>query len=365
MGKRRRNSEWWRRCNVLLLALLLTAQQQVLSATDPTEKGEPNLNSQMFPKRILPTGAKCDDSPLTANAVQLSDNIGLTPVLQQIKDLRSQVEAFSGPATLESLAAKQDLYDTIQHASLIVQRTNLDVDFTLSEIESEESVYHEWLAACLIRRDRVLGGTILASGSSNLALWSTCEALAIPTGNFAATAGIIGVLAGVIPSVASMYALKAASGSRYTSENDPNMLAGVFGSTGNEETRFPKSVWTFLYQVPANETTKRTRQEQLIDRWITDTSIPTFTNRESVRQRDILTASGAHAKALSIDTLNMRLVMLQQLAAEIQKMKRMLLELTMAVDGSKPIGDESKSVGGRRISEQIEVRDSAFNAPAN
>jgi hypothetical protein len=85
MSKRRRNSEWWRCCNVLLLALLLTAPQQVLSATDPNEKGEPNLNSQMFPKKILPTGAKCDDGPLTANAVQLSDNIGLSPVLQHIK----------------------------------------------------------------------------------------------------------------------------------------------------------------------------------------------------------------------------------------------------------------------------------------
>jgi hypothetical protein len=355
MSKRRKNCEWWRCCNVFLLALLLTAQQPVLSATDPNEKGEPNLNSQMFPKKILPTGATCDDSPLTANAVQLSDTIGLSPVLQHIKALRSQVAAYTGSPTLESLAARQDLYETVQQGSLLVQRTNLDVDFTVAEIESEESVYREWLAACLIRRDKVLGGTILASGTSNLALWSTCEALAIPTlgqpGSFIVPAGIVGILAGVVPSVASMYALKAASGSRYTSENDPNMLAGVFGNPGNQETRFPKSVWTFLYQVPANETTNRTRHDQLIDRWITDTSIPTFTNRNSVRQRDILTASGARPKALSIDTLNMRLVMLQQLAAEIQKMKRMLLELTMAVDGSKPIGDDTRNDVGKRKSE--------------
>jgi len=132
-----------------------------------------------------------------------------------------------------------------------------------------------------------------------------------------------------------MYALKAASGKNYTSETNPNMLAKLFGNPGNEETDYPSSVWSFLNQVPATEKTNRTRRDQLIDRWIADTSIPAFTNRESKLQRDILTASGSHPKSLSIDTLNMRMVMLQQLAAEIMKMKRMLLELAMVVEGSK------------------------------
>lgn len=39
------------------------------------------------------------------------------------------------------------------------------------------------------------------------------------------------------------------------------------------------------------------------------------------------------------------------LGAEVQKMERMLLELTMAVDGSKPFGDDSTTVNGKRISE--------------
>lgn len=115
------------------------------------------------------------------------------------------------------------------------------------------------------------------------------------------------------------------------------MLAKVFGNPGNEETDYPDSVWKFLNEVPAKDKTNRSRRDQLIDRWIADTSIPTFTNRESKMQRDILTASGSYPKSLSIDTLNMRMVMLQQLAAEVMKMKRMLLELAMVVEGSKQL----------------------------
>jgi hypothetical protein len=331
----------WRLCRkivtmVLAVVLVPAAYQPVIAKT--SESAETNANTQMFPKRILQTGVNLNVAVLSPNARQLSDSMGLSPMLERIQASRSHVAAFSGAPTLESLAARQDLFDAVQQASIRIQRTNLDVDFTIAEIDSELSVYREWHAACELQRSKALDATIITSGTTNLVLWAACEALTLPVikhPSFITPSGIVGISAGVAPSIASMYALKAAAGKSYKSETNPNMLAKVFGNPGNEETDYPDSVWKFLNEVPAKENTNRSRRDQLIDRWIADTSIPTFTNRESKMQRDILTASGSYPKSLSIDTLNMRMVMLQQLAAEVMKMKRMLLELAMVVEGSK------------------------------
>lgn len=327
-----------RQVAVGLLLAVLVAHQPVKAAGEADEQAEPNLNTQMFPPRILSSGTRLNVPYLSANAIQLSENIGLSSVLQRIQSLRAQVATYQGPSTIESLSTKQDLHDAIQQAVVIIQRTGLEVDYVLAEIYTELSVYREWLAACQLKRNKALDTTVAVSGASNLVLWSVCEALTLPvihTPSYITPSGIMGITAGVIPSIASMYALKASAGKKYTSENDPNMLSKIFGNKVSDDSDYPESVWTFLNQVPAEGKTNRTRRDQLIDRWITDASIPTFTNRDSKRQRDILCASGSHRKSLDIDTLNMRTVMLGQLAGEVQKMKRNLLELAMTIDGSK------------------------------
>jgi len=113
------------------------------------------------------------------------------------------------------------------------------------------------------------------------------------------------------------------------------MLAKLFNYPTSPEIEYPKPVWDFLNSAPADEDTTRTRRDQLIDRWISDKNIPTFTDRNSKKDLDIITASVLQRKGLSIDVLNVRQVMLTQLAAELMKMKRLLLELMMAARDEK------------------------------
>lgn len=87
--------------------------------------------------------------------------------------------------------------------------------------------------------------------------------------------------------------------------------------------------------MPANDPTAKPRFDQIVDRWISDANMPAFTDRHSKGQLDVITASVARRKGLSIGTLTSRQVMLEQLSAEILKMKRLLLEITMAVQGDK------------------------------
>jgi len=89
--------------------------------------------------------------------------------------------------------------------------------------------------------------------------------------------------------------------------------------------------------VPADDRSGKTRRDQLIDRWISDKNISSFTDRSSKKQLDVITASVPQRKGLSITTLTVRQVMLQQLGSEILKMKRMLLEISMVVQGEKRI----------------------------
>jgi hypothetical protein len=64
-------------------------------------------------------------------------------------------------------------------------------------------------------------------------------------------------------------------------------------------------------------------------------NISGFTDRNSKHQLDVITATVAQKKGLSITALTARTVMLQQLSAEVLKMKRFLLELKLVVVGEK------------------------------
>lgn len=115
------------------------------------------------------------------------------------------------------------------------------------------------------------------------------------------------------------------------------MLAKVFNYPTTPDIEYPTVVWQYLNSAPAEETGGKSRKEQLIDRWVADKNIPTFTDRNSRKDLDVITASVSRRKALTIDMLNLRQVMLTQLGAEIMKMKRLLLELIMVARDEKQI----------------------------
>lgn len=300
---------------------------------------EANANTETIPRQILKSGINLNYQGLSSNTLQLADTIKLTPILENIQALKSKVDATRSPS-IENLTARQDLYDARQNALLLVQRTSLEIDFTIAEINAETEVYAAVLATFISDRDKAITRTNAAGFISNGVLWAACEALAIPgykNARFAIPSGILGIPAGVVPSIASMWTLKQLGGKRKKSEVEPNMLAGLFDYPINGEIEFPRSVWLFLNQVPPGDTTGRTRKDQLIDRWIADDNIRDFNDRKSVKTLDVLTASVSHNKALDIGALTARKVMLDQLSAEVLKMKRLLLELAMTVEGAKQL----------------------------
>jgi hypothetical protein len=327
---------------VLFSSLMLHAALPVF-AQDPKMSlvqavSEPQANSQEFPTQILRTGVNITTIQVSPNSIQVADDMRLTPVLQRIQSLRSRIDA-SG-ASPDRSEARLDMMEAKQQAMLLLERTNFEIDYTMAEIAAEQNIYTEILGKFTSDRDKLLTRVNATSFITNGILWAACEGLDIPTNrhpNFSTVSGTMGILAGVVPSIASMYTLKAVNGKKKTSEVEPNMLAKLFGYPVNQDIEYPVSVWRFLNQTPADEPKAKTRHDQLVDRWIKDSNIPNFTSRDNKEQLDVLTASVAQKKGLTISTLSTRQVMLQQLSAEVLKMKRMLLELAMAVQGEKQL----------------------------
>lgn len=327
---------------LLLLTWLHSAAPAYCQATRVAEREheEPGANTVVEPKQILRTGIDLTKKSLSPNTLQLADSIGFTPALKRVEELRRILATMDGALSLEQLDARQDLSEALVDGALIIQRASLDIDFALAEIAAEQEIFSSQIATFSDDRDKAVARTNALSFISNGILWAACEGLAIPTVNeskYAIPSGILGIFAGVIPSIASMYTLRQLSGKKTHSRVDPNMLAKLFGYPTTVDIDYPDSVWTFLTQVPADASISKTRLDNIVDRWISDANMKAFTDRESKRQLDVLTGSAIHKKSINISVLTARRVMLSQLAAEIMKMKRMLLEMSMALHGEKAL----------------------------
>lgn len=308
------------------------------ASIQPGSRVDPSANTTRLPEQILRTGINLSSQGLSSNSRQLAEIILLSPLLEKLESLRAELSK-APPRTLDSLAIRQELLEGRQDAMLLLGKTSLEIDFTLAEIEAELQVYDEILSAYKDERNRTTARTQATGLISNGILWAIAEALTIPgfaNARFSIPSGIIGIPAGVVPSIASLWTLRQMRGKRRTSEQAPNMLSRIFGYPINEDVDYPESVWKFFNSAPP-DAPGRTRFDVLIERWIADANMPAFSDRSSRAQLDVLTASVPRENGMSIDTLTARQVMLRQLAAEVMKMKRMLLELTMVVRGDKDL----------------------------
>jgi len=302
---------------------------------------DPVANSVTVPTQILKTGINLDDTSLSANGAQLAEITGLAPVLTRLQKLRGQVSDIKGaPPTLENLSLRQDYTDAQMEARQIIEQTGLEIDFVLAEIGAERNLYGELLDSLVRKRDALVARSNASSYYTNGVLWAVGEAFDIPTYRYprlSIPSGTISILAGVVPSFFSLWAMHQYNGKKMTSEEDPNMLARIFDYQTPKEVSYPKTVLAFLRDVPPDGSSKKARKEQLIDRWIADNNIPSFTDRKNKALIDAITATVSQPKGLSIETLTARQDMLEQLAGEVMKMKRMLLELSLVAKGDKTI----------------------------
>lgn len=319
----------------LIAALYLHGTLPTYAASDDTLP-----NSVHVPGKILRMKIDLHAASVSPDAVALGDQINITPLLNEIQALRAKLKQKGTADDAEFTNTRLELNEARQEALEIIQQVNLEADYVEAQICEEQSLYADMLQHMTAARDKSIALTNALSFGTNGTLWAICEAIAIPTyahPNLSVPSGIVGILAGVVPTFASFYAMKQVSGKKYSYKEEPNMLTKLFDRPVAMHCEYPDSVWNFLNSVPPNDATGRRRVDQIIDRWIEDKNIPSFTTRTSERQVDLITGTRAIPKTITIDLLSTRQTMLDQLTSEILKMKRLLLELMLAVRGTKHI----------------------------
>jgi hypothetical protein len=314
-----------------LALLFLSGSQFAIANTMP--------NSVHVPGKILQVKIDLRSPSMSPEAVAFGDQLGLTPLLSRIQSLRAQMRGRDNNDP-EIHTLRIALNEARQEALEIVTQVDLEADYVEAQIVEEQSLYADMLQHMTTERDRSVAITNAVSFGTNGALWAACEAIAIPTYKqpiLSIPSGILGVLAGVIPSFASFYAMKQVSGKKYSYKEEPNMLSKLFDRPVGLHCEYPDSVWNYLTAVPPNDPSGKRRVDQIIDRWIEDNNIPSFNSRTNARQVDLVTGTKSIPKTLTIDLLSTRQTMLDQLTSEVLKMKRLLLELMLAVRGTKQI----------------------------
>lgn len=292
------------------------------------------INSQEFPKKILHTGTKLFSPSVSPNAVQLAEQLDLLPLLLEIEATEQKLEAMDEHDP-DSLTVRVQLLSLRDKARTIIQKANLEVDYILALLVEEENVNSELLDAFLDKNDKVITRANALGFGINSLLWPVSAAFSLVDDLL--VSGIVGIPAGVVPIMTSGYALLRVRGGHYSAPADPNLLSKLFERPVAPEMEYPKSVWTFLNTVPAEGSNGKTRLEHILAHWIMDKNIPDFTDKHAKKQIDIITGSIQQKKTLTLAILRHRQVMFKQLAGEISKMNRLLLELMMVLEGSKHI----------------------------
>jgi hypothetical protein len=270
-------------------------------------------------------------------AVQLADLLHITDKLKRLHQLQQQVQQ-SGDQK-PSVELRQDLADLKLELLTTIEQTRLEIDFVASEIEEENARFFEWLKTFEEDRDNRVNRANAWAFRTNGVLWAVAEALDIPTyrtPKYSISSGAIGIVAGLVPSVFSAYALRSGSGEKYERNAHPNMLSKVYGFPTHEGIEYPETVWTYL-NTPPPGTDKRSRREMLIDHWITDINIHIFKN--GVTKDDLILLTGASQPKVTIELLHDRMTMLSEVEAATQQMSRPLLEINMAMQGKKKLPD--------------------------
>jgi hypothetical protein len=108
------------------------------------------------------------------------------------------------------------------------------------------------------------------------------------------------------------------------------MLAEFFERPALPDSKYPATIWAFLDEAAPNGPDGLTRRQQLIQTWVEVKRIDSLASADKIRR---LTSQPAERLDLSIDDLEDRAAMLQDVRARISFLKRDLGALIAALPG--------------------------------
>lgn len=259
--------------------------------------------------------------PISIGAVKVAKDLDMYDELLELIQLKRDHVYVPGKRvhSLEVIAVRQDLDENLLSAFMATRRVASELDRQVSGYDAVARVLEE-------KRDQAIRNNNILNFTTGGALAVTQGAISVGTPMKYQNAGNeLGVIAGAMTAMIGAYALKIQKGGKRSSERDPNMLAPIFGLVPNEPNKYPKLVWDYLNDYEPEQ--KKTRREQLIDRWVKLNYIEPLNDKKSQKQLQEVAGTIPLHKSVNIDLLRNRIPMLQDVRAAVAGINEYLDEI--------------------------------------
>ncbi|HEY4047179.1 MAG TPA: hypothetical protein VGM27_09980 [Acidobacteriaceae bacterium] len=219
-----------------------------------------------------------------------------------------------------------------QQISEQVMAASLQVDATIAQIDNEIARANEVRGYLADRRDRTVSRANLLSVIIGGAVGATSSGLQLSS-NLTKPAAGVGIAAGTLSAGLALAGIHAQAGKSSQFDFQSNMLAQFFDRPTLPNSQYPSTVWIFLNEASPNGIGDLTRKQELIQTWVQVKRIDSLASTEKI---DRVTSQPSELLKLSIDDLEDRAAMLQDVRARISYFKRDLGELLTSLP---PVAD--------------------------
>jgi len=211
-----------------------------------------------------------------------------------------------------------------------VVETSLQVDATIAQIDNEIAQSNEIRGYLSDKRDKAVNRANLLSIVSAGTLGATSAGLQLPSGENKASS-MVGIAAGLVSSSLAISAIRAPKGGTRIFDFNSNMLAEFFDRPALGDSRYDAIVWSFLNDVAPADQEGLTRKEHLIQTWITLKRTDPPSASAGKDKIDRVTSQPSDKLPLTIDDLEDRSAMLEDVRAKVSFLKRDLAALLLSL----------------------------------
>ena len=274
---------------------------------------------------------KSGSSTISADTMQLAARLGMSDALQRLRALRLQASS-DLQGKVELLACKQELTEQV----IIAEQ---ELRTVVARIDSELADASEIHAHLSERRDRAVRFNTyanLVSGGITGIVGGACQTASLNHFSY----DLIDTTEGAIQTCLASWAFRQQHGEKRIESGLPNLLNHLMARNSDAQNDYPSSVWSYL-TLPArgSKDPKGTIVSTLVDRWFRlHLCLKHGGHREHQKTRIPKIANATDAR-LTIDILEDRMAMLNDLQACVRQMDYLVLELMQFIHGTKSLPD--------------------------
>jgi hypothetical protein len=258
-------------------------------------------------------------------------NVKVTARIIGVQDQIEQLEKMSRlpPDSLQPVSLRQEIFAEVLAASL-------QVDATTAQIDNEIAQANELRGYLADRRDRFVNRANLFSALIGGGMGAVSSGLQLPSGQ-TKPAGVVGIAGGTIASGLAVSGIRGQKGGTRVFDFNSNMLATLFSKTALPDSEYAPMVWSFLNEIAPTDADRLTRKERLVATWISLKRIDPPETSAGQDKINRVTSQPSEKLKLTIDDLEDRVAMLQDVRAKLSFLKRDLAELLSSLPQARSV----------------------------